>query len=313
MGGEPGTDGPVDEGPIADRTLEREAVRRDAAAYRRDRTADERDHSADLRDDAAAERDATAERSEPAVGSAVTAATRDQSAAGRRLAASDRSRARGDREAGARGRMDSERDRISAQLDRGTSASGGDATDVDALTGAYRRAPGLAALDHDVSRARRRGESFVVARITVGELAAADDGRGEAAGDRLLVLTASALRAASTGDQVLLRLDGSRFVHGLPGLTLDEARRRVGSAAAVIAAAADGAAVATGFAALGAGDSTGDLLARAGAAPDGAATDRRATDRTATDRLATGRSTAAPTTPADRCTATDPTPGGRAP
>lgn len=260
------SDEPVPDRPPADASPGQEAIRRDEAAYRRDRAADRRDHSAELRDDAAARRDDAAERTQPPVGSAVTAGTLSQAESGRSQAATDRRRARSDREAGALGRMDAERDRVSAQLDREASAAGEVDGDVDALTGCLRAGPGLAALDVDVLRARHRHDRYVVALIAVEDLRSPADGAGAAAGDQVLVVVAAALRAASTADHLLIRHGVDEFLYALPGLTLEEARARVTGAATVIAAAADGASVTTGYAELRPGDSPEDLVARARAA-----------------------------------------------
>src|SRR5205807_5957064 len=66
---------------------------------------------------------------------------------------------------------------------------------VDELTGCMRRASGIAALEREVSRARRDRTPLAIAFVDADGLKHANDTLGHAAGDQLLKDVADALRA----------------------------------------------------------------------------------------------------------------------
>ena len=84
------------------------------------------------------------------------------------------------------GNARSETDRTAGLVDREASAADRTAADLDELTGAYRRGPGLRELKRDVAKALRTGTSLTVAFVDVDHLKRVNDSLGHAAGDRLL-------------------------------------------------------------------------------------------------------------------------------
>ncbi len=86
----------------------------------------------------------------------------------------------------------------------------------DELTGTLRRAPGVAAVEREVARARRLKESLSVAFIDVDNLKRANDSHGHAAGDRLLKGVANLLQEQLRGQDLIFRFGGDEFVCLLP-------------------------------------------------------------------------------------------------
>jgi diguanylate cyclase (GGDEF)-like protein len=198
------------------------AAERDEHAAQRDDTAAARDRAADARDRAAAELDRKAERSAKALGRDLDDSVRralEAAASARANAAADRARAANDRERAAHDRERAAHDRSNATLEL-------QAAHVDELTGAYRRGMGEVVLRHEVERARRSGSPLVFAFIDIDGLKATNDQDGHAAGDRLLLSVANAVRADLRPYDPLVRVGGDEFVCALSDMELDEAERR---------------------------------------------------------------------------------------
>lgn len=238
---------------------EASARERDLAALERDRAADERDRQAD-------ERDAEVARLARGLGT-------ERATTGAQIilhAARDRKRAAGDRERAAvhraeaeRDRQDAARDRQLAADDRAHAAAEREAAAIDMLTGAWRRGPGLSALQREFDRARRGTGQLVVAYVDVDGLKAINDSRGHSAGDAVLRRTVRALQTQLRSYELIVRLGGDEFLCALSGATIVSARRRFTEIASELAARRDGASVTVGFAALASGDTPTELIDRA--------------------------------------------------
>jgi diguanylate cyclase (GGDEF)-like protein len=228
---------------------------RDARAAARDARADARDARADARDARAAERDARAAARERESGGTDVDGV-DPSAVIERV------QARRDRYAAARDRFHAKYDRAAARMDRVVSANERVESSIDGLTGAYRRDAGMLELEHEVTRAKRTGDKFVLAFVDVDNLKARNDRHGHIAGDQLLRKIADTLRANVRSYDLVVRYGGDEFVCGFPALDMKDAAERFARINEDLAAH-DEASVACGLAELESGDSLTDLITRA--------------------------------------------------
>jgi diguanylate cyclase (GGDEF)-like protein len=238
---------------------EREALSdaRRARANARDARAAGRDIRAAERDARAAERDARA-------------TARDDEARARDIAngcvdvamVASQVQARRDRYAAARDRFQAKSDRAAARLDRVVSAIERVESSIDGLTGAYRRDAGMLELEHEVTRARRTGDTFVLAFVDVNNLKERNDTHGHHAGDELLRKIADTLRANVRSYDLVVRYGGDEFVCGFPALDVNDAAERFARINGDLAATAE-ASVAFGLAELETDDSLADLITRA--------------------------------------------------
>lgn len=262
------------------------ADRRDEEGDRRDDIAEQRDHSADRRDQAAEQRDRAAEQvvaaqleveldpgnplavvREEAVVARRRASEDRRSGAGERAQAGlDRNTALADRGAGASERSLSERDRNTASADRGAASTDRDDASLDVLTGVHLRGPGLWELDRELARAKRTGQVLALAFIDVDRLKAINDARGHAAGDRMLVQVATALKENLRPYDLIIRFGGDEFICAIPGLGLAQAAERLALVQAAIGGATDGGSVSFGVAQWQPNDTRDGLIARADAA-----------------------------------------------
>jgi diguanylate cyclase (GGDEF)-like protein len=212
----------------------------------------DRDKAAELRDRAAEDRDFNAQVRDGVAG----VGERQPWSQGRELAARDREEAAKDRAHAAR-----DRELASHEL-----ANEG----VDVLTGVMGRRVGLAAIQREMDRAERSGESLVVAFIDTVGLKAINDSQGHAAGDRALQDVAGCIRADLRSYDLVARVGGDEFVCTLSGQSLAEAGARFEKMAVHLAMGPTGAGMTVGFAALQAGDSLEQLVDRADQAMIGA-------------------------------------------
>ncbi len=238
---------------------EREALseERHARATARDARAAERDARATERDARAAERDARARgRDEAAQDHPAGHGWSDHEMIAARVLA------RRDRFAAARDRFHAKSDRAAARLDRVVSAIERVESSIDGLTGAYRREAGMMELEHEITRARRTGDTFVLAFVDVNNLKARNDTHGHLAGDQLLRKIADTLRANVRSYDLVVRYGGDEFVCGFPALDVHDAAERFARINGDLAATEE-ASVAFGLAELGTDDSLADLITRA--------------------------------------------------
>jgi len=134
---------------------------------------------------------------------------------------------------------------------------------MDDLTGTYQRGAGLAALQHEIERARRHDRSLVLGFVDVDGLKRVNDRTGHAAGDALLRAVAEAIRSKLRSYEPVVRFGGDEFVCALGDVDLETARHRFAEISSVLAADESEGSISVGLAALRAGDSLDELIARA--------------------------------------------------
>ncbi|HEY8837825.1 MAG TPA: GGDEF domain-containing protein, partial [Dehalococcoidia bacterium] len=154
-------------------------------------------------------------------------------------------------------------DRQIAAEDRAQAARDREDSGTDELTGTSRRGAGLAAIAREINRAARDNGEVVAAYVDVDGLKTTNDTMGHTAGDTLLVAVANSLRACLRSYDVITRVGGDEFVCVLPGISVENARRRFEAVSEMLAAVLTGASITVGFARLQEGDSTDGLIQRA--------------------------------------------------
>jgi diguanylate cyclase (GGDEF)-like protein len=212
-------------------------------------TASERHDTASARDLTARERD-------------VSALARDRAAEARDHG-TDRDRAAGDRALAAEDRVSAAEDRVSAAEDRTQAAVERKADEVDVLTGARRRDPGLADVQHEIDRANRGDGRLIAAYVDVDGLKATNDSHGHHAGDLMLKHIVGVLQTQLRSYDPVVRLGGDEFVCTISGTTIESVRERFARITAQLSLTRDGGSITVGFAKMARGDSPMDLIDRA--------------------------------------------------
>ena len=131
----------------------------------------------------------------------------------------------------------------------------------DDLTGVLRRAAGVAAAEHEIVRARRHKSALTVAFLDLDGLKQVNDGRGHAAGDKLLQGLVSGLKRGLRGQDLVLRYGGDEFVCVLPDTVAAGAREKLRQIQSELAPAGIG--FSFGIAQLERSDDVVSVLARA--------------------------------------------------
>jgi diguanylate cyclase (GGDEF)-like protein len=234
---------------------------RDAQATRRDENATTRDQVAAERDQVSERADVEADRLARRTGDVgPTARTAlDAAASARALAAASRTKAALDREKAARDREAAAQDRefLRGELER---------SQLDELTGAYRRGLGEILLRHEMSRANRLSSNLTLVFIDVDQLKATNTQSGHSAGDELLRSVFSGIQSRLRPFDPITRWGGDEFVCTVAGVQLAEAEARIEKAQEDLAACEPPISITVGFAAMEPGDTLTALIGRADAA-----------------------------------------------
>ncbi len=231
-----------------------QAEQRDNQARDRDLIAEERDQVADLADQEAAALAREIGKADTSTKLALEAAAsaRSLAASARSKAARDRERAAGDREAAAR-----DREFLRDEMER---------SQMDELTGAYRRGMGEILLRHELARAKRLGASLTLAFVDADRLKETNTRSGHAAGDVLLRQVCSGLQARLRPYDPIVRWGGDEFVCTISGVIPAEARIRIEQAEVDLRALDPPVSITFGVAAMEPGDNLAALVGRADAA-----------------------------------------------
>jgi diguanylate cyclase (GGDEF)-like protein len=249
---------------------------RDENAARRDRIADGRDEAARARDQLAATIDAEIELLErehldsAANGNGGPAPARTELlrrlTAERRRAVTNRARAADQRDAAARDRQLAAEDRDRAHHDRRAAAEALARESIDHLTGVLGRRAGRAAIQREMARATRFGETLVLIFVDVDGLKVTNDDRGHLVGDSVLRATARCLTEGLRAYDVVMRFGGDEFVCTLSDQDTDGATTRFARIAARLAEDAAGQTITVGFAEQRPQDTLDTLIGRADSA-----------------------------------------------
>ena len=241
---------------------------RDETAGGRDRVAEERDKAAQARDRLAARLDAELDSLEAEGQSPDGKGVRGlelllRAAGDRKRAAQSRTRAAAQRAAAALDREEAALDRRQAALDRAAAAEELALEGFDYVTGALRRRVGVAAIQREMDRTARSGESLVVAFIDVDGLKRVNDELGHETGDELLRETVNAIRNRLRSYDVITRIGGDEFVCSLSGQDLAGATERFDQISAQLAGGKTCASFTVGLTDRRRSDSVDDLIRRA--------------------------------------------------
>jgi diguanylate cyclase (GGDEF)-like protein len=256
------------------------ASERHNTASVRDVTAYERDLSAVVRDRAAEARDLEDEGWDAQIAGLTSFyGTERRRAVGRssRRAARDRERAAADRARSAMHRVDAgadrhraasdreraARDRQLAAEDRAHATAEREADEIDTVTGARRRAPGLGDIRRQIDRAHGEDRRLIAAYVDVDGLKATNDSKGHHAGDSMLKHIVSVIQTHLRSDGQVTRLSGDEFICTISDATIESVRERFDQITQELNVTPDNGSITVGFAQLAPGDSPMALIDRA--------------------------------------------------
>jgi diguanylate cyclase (GGDEF)-like protein len=241
------------------------AHKRDLSALDRDRAAEARDQEDDGHDAETDARTSSYEaRRQPVDRSSLCAAhDRERAASDRARSAMHRVDAGGDRQRAGSDRELAAGDRQLAAQDRAHWAAEREADEIDMLTGARRRAPGLADIRREIDRARRGTGQLVAVYVDVDGLKATNDSKGHRAGDVMLKHVVGVMQASLRSYEQVVRMGGDEFVCTISDASIETVKKRFEQISANLRAAPEAASITVGFAQLAHGDSPMDLISRA--------------------------------------------------
>jgi diguanylate cyclase (GGDEF)-like protein len=245
------------------------ALSRDTSARERDLAAALRDRAAEARDHQADEVDAEIDRSTPGPESLQATSKAQitlQAARDRQRAADDPPQSATQRREAARDRAEAARDRLAAAQDRAHAATEREAARES--TGPERRGPGIAAVQREIDRARRRNGLLVVAYVDFDGLQAPNDIDDQDVEDDRVKQLVGVMKAHLRSDELIVRLGGDEFLCALPGATIESVRRRVEELAGQLTGSPNASPVNMGLAELVVDDHAFDLVKRAHAHAD---------------------------------------------
>jgi GGDEF domain-containing protein len=240
------------------------ARERDLAAVLDDRAAEARDHQSDEVDAEIARSTAGLESPKPTTKAQITL----QAARDRPRAPDDPPQSASQRGEAARDRAEAARDRLSAAQARAHAATEREAAGVGQPNAAERRGPGLAAVQREIDRARRRKGLLVVAYVDLDRLQATNDIVDQDVGDDRVKPLVELMKVHLRPDELIVRLGGDEFLWALPGATIESVGRRVEELAGQLTARADASSVNMGLAELVVDDHAFELVRRAHAHAD---------------------------------------------
>lgn len=162
-----------------------------------------------------------------------------------------------------RDRTSSAEDRRASAIDRQAARSDIAQEGIDSLTGVMRRGVGLAAVQREIDRVERSGESLVLAYVDAVGLKAINDSHGHRAGDRVLREIAQTIGEDLRSYDVVARVGGDEFIGTLAGQSLDEVERRYRAIARRLEDRGKGSGFTFGLALRLSGDTVEDLVDRA--------------------------------------------------
>lgn len=99
--------------------------------------------------------------------------------------------------------------------------------ETDSLTGLPNRRAGLQQLDEHLQRGGRDDDGLVIGFLDVDLFKDINDRHGHEVGDQVLVAVARALRASVRGQDEVARMGGEEFLVVLPGVSREDAWRRL--------------------------------------------------------------------------------------
>jgi diguanylate cyclase (GGDEF)-like protein len=198
----------------------------------------------------------------------TSARERDLATALRDRAAAARDHQADDEVDAARDRAEAARDRRAAARERGRATTQREAAVPREPPSAKRRGPGLAAVQREIDRARRRKGLLVVAYVDFDRLRASNDIDDQAAGDDRVKQLVGVMKTHLGPNELIVRLGGDEFLCALPGATIETVERRVDGLAGQLTATAHASRVNMGLAELVLDDNASDLIQRAHAHAD---------------------------------------------
>jgi diguanylate cyclase (GGDEF)-like protein len=125
---------------------------------------------------------------------------------------------------------------------------------------------GRITLQHEIDRARRSGQPFVLGFVDVDGLKERNDAQGHSAGDQMLQGVVVALRTTLRSYDPVVRIGGDEFLCGFTNTSLEASRRRAEDIQTAVEEGPTAGSVTIGLASLGdENDTLTDLTARADA------------------------------------------------